>query len=158
MKHCVRKAKYGITLRPSTKRNGDNIFEFVIREESDSNYANFPGTRKIIRGYIKLVCDAVVTVKSLIQNIVALSKSEAELFSATQCNHDMIYVYRLLTNIGLKANLPITIVFYDKTSVDLESDWNIGGRKIHVKESCYLQRELKEQGLLLFKWCSGETD
>ena len=37
-RYFVRKYKRGLTLRPSTKCNGDHYFEFLIREKSNSGY------------------------------------------------------------------------------------------------------------------------
>ena len=65
MKYCVSKSKCGLTLRPSTKCNGDRNIEFVIRGKYDSVYTRCPDTRNCVSGYITFLCDAVVTVKSV---------------------------------------------------------------------------------------------
>ena len=57
--------------------------------------------------------------KSVIQRIVALSVSEAELFSATQCTQDILCVCRLLNNIAFKLKLPILIEVDNQVAVDL---------------------------------------
>ena len=58
----------------------------------------------------------------------------------------------------MKAKLPITIEFENQGSVDSEKNWSVGGRTSHVEIRQYFLRELKEQGLLLVKWCPGETN
>ena len=80
MKYCVVNAKRVLTFKPSIKWNGDHNFEFVISGKSDSDYAKCPATSKSIIGYITLLCDVFVTVKSEMQRIVALSTSEDGLF------------------------------------------------------------------------------
>ena len=75
LKYCVIKTKHGLTLMHSTKWNGDHSFELSIRGKSDSNYVKCPDTRKSVGEYIEFLCDAVVTVKSVKQRIVALSTS-----------------------------------------------------------------------------------
>ena len=64
----------------STKRNSDYNFEFGISGKSDSDHAKCPATSKSIIGYITLLCDVFVKVKSEMQRIVALSTSEDGLF------------------------------------------------------------------------------
>ena len=97
MNNCVRKVKYGLTLRPSTTWNGDNNYEFVINVKSDSDYEKCPENRNIISGYITLLCDTVYTIESLIQRIVALHLSEVEPLSTTKCTNDMLYCTNLST-------------------------------------------------------------
>ena len=158
MKHCISKPTRGLTLKPSMTWNGDRNFEFVVRGKSDSDYAKCTDTRKSISGYCTYLCDAVVTVKSGMQRIVALSVSEAELYAATQCAQDMLYIYRLLSNIGLKVKLPMVLEVDNQGAVDLANNWSVGGRTRHVEVRQYFLREMKEQGLIVVKWCSGDSN
>ena len=109
MKYCSRKDKRGPNLRPSTKWNGDCNFESAIHGKSDSEYTKRPDTRKRVSGYIPFLCDAVATVRILMQRIVEMCVSKDRNLSATQCNQDMLYMYRIINISGLKVKFPMNI-------------------------------------------------
>jgi len=158
MKYCLGKPSRGLTLKPSVVWNGDPNFEFVIRGKADSNYATCPDTRKSVSGYSTFLCDAPVTMKSGMQKVVALSVSEAELYSGTLCSQDMLYVMRVLESIGLKVQKPMIMEMDNKGAVDLANNWSVGGRTRHVEVRQYFLRELKEQNLIKMIWCPGDSN
>ena len=53
------------------------------------------------------------------QNIVALSVTEAELIVATTTAQDMMYVKRLLESINLRVEMPMILEVDNKGAVDL---------------------------------------
>jgi len=53
------------------------------------------------------------------QNIVALSVTEAELIAATTTAQDMMYVKRLLESINLRVEMPMILEVDNKGAVDL---------------------------------------
>ena len=89
--------------------------------------------------------------------IIALSVTEAELFAAVQCAMDMLFAMRVLNAMGLKVELPMVLEVDNKGAVDLCNNWSIGGRTRHVEVKQYFLRELKERGLIMVKWTSGES-
>jgi hypothetical protein len=90
--------------------------------------------------------------------VVALSVTEAELYAATQCAQDMLYVMRLLGSIGLKVKKPMILWVDNKGAVDITQNWNVGGRIRHVDVRMYFLRELKEEGIIITKWIKGEEN
>ena len=115
----------------------------MIHGKFDSDYANFPHTRKSISGCRAFLYDTVVTVKSLMQRIAALSISESKLFSETKFNQDILCMYRLINNIVLKIKPPITIGVDNQWAVDLANKWSVVGRTLNVEVPHYFLREMK---------------
>jgi len=77
MKYCVSTPNRGWKLKPNKTWDGKKGFLFQIRGKSDSYYATCPTTRKNVSGYGVFLEGAPITVKSLIQRIIALSITEA---------------------------------------------------------------------------------
>ncbi|KAL2243545.1 UNVERIFIED_CONTAM: Retrovirus-related Pol polyprotein from transposon TNT 1-94 [Sesamum indicum] len=80
----------------------------------DSNYANDRDNRKSITSYIFTFCGACVSWKSQLQNIVALSTTEAEYIAMTEAIKEAIWLKGLISEIGFMKNK--TLVFSDSQS------------------------------------------
>ena len=103
MKYCVNTAMKGLTLNPDETLNGDKKIEFTICGISGFNSATCPGTGRSISGWAVFLCGASVTMKSGMKKIIALSVTEAELFSGTQCAQDMLYLMHIIEGMELKV-------------------------------------------------------
>ncbi len=57
--------------------------------------------------------------KSLMQKSVALSVCEAEQTAGVLCAQDMLYVWHILKEMGLKVKLPMILKMDNKGAVDL---------------------------------------
>jgi len=139
-------------MKPSGVWNGDKDFEFVIRGRSDSNYATCPVTRRSVSEYVTYLMDALVTAKSAMQKVVALSVTEAELMSVAQCVQDMLYVMRVLEPIGLTVKKPMVLEMDNKGAVDLANNRSVGVRTRHIETRQHFLRDLKEEGILKVAW------
>jgi hypothetical protein len=156
MDYVVKTPKRGLTLKPTGKWDGiDKNYEFRIRGKSDADYAKDPDNRKSISGTTTFLEDTPVAMRCGQQNNVTLSTSEAELMAAVQCAQDMLYVYRILTSLGLKVKTPMLLEIDNKGTVDLANNWSIGGRTRHIEVRQYFLRDLKEEGLIITRWCPG---
>ena len=60
--------------------------------------------------------------------IIALSVTEAELYAATQCAQDMLFVMRVMESMGLRVKKPMNLFVDNKGAVDLANNWSVGGR------------------------------
>ena len=88
--------------------------------------------------------------------IVALSTTEAELYSAVLTAQDMMFVYHILKGFELEIQLPMVLLCDNKGTVDLANNWSVGGRTRHVDVKQNYLRELKENGFIRVEWRSGE--
>ncbi|KAL2251634.1 UNVERIFIED_CONTAM: Retrovirus-related Pol polyprotein from transposon TNT 1-94 [Sesamum indicum] len=105
LKHLLRylngTKKLGINFSKSP--NGAKLVGYV-----DSNYANDRDSRKSTTSYIFTLCDACISWKSQLQNIMALSTTEAEYIATTEAIKEAIWLKGLLSEIGfLKEKLTV---------------------------------------------------
>ena len=99
---------------------------------------------------------AIVKQYSKMMPIVALSTTEAKLYSAVLTAQDMMFVYHVLLGMELRVILPM-IVYCDNTgAVQLTNNWSVGGRTRHVDIKQNFLRELKANGFLWVECLSGE--
>ena len=159
MKYCIQTREMGWCLNPTRKWDGkDRDFQFVINGKSDSDYACCPTTRRSVSGICVFLEEAVVSAKSVMQKIVALSVTEAETIAAVQCAQEMMLTYKIVISMGLKVKLPMMLEVDNKGAVDLANSWSHGGRTKHMQVRNYWLRELKEKGLIKVKWIPGKTN
>ncbi len=161
MKYLIGTPNRGWTMKPN--RKGDlntKLLKMLIEVsgESDSDYAKDLETRKSVVGWNAYVENALVSCKSKMMPIVALSVTEAELFAATMLAQDMLFIMRILESIGLKVKLPMTLYLDNSGAKDLMNSWSVGGRTRHVEVKQYFLRELKEYGLIRTAWISGDRN
>jgi hypothetical protein len=96
--------------------------------------------------------------RSAIQRFVCLSVTEAETAAGVTITQDMLYVFRIITSLGLKANLAMTLWMDNKGAVDLATSWSVGGHTHHVDVRMHFLREMKDQGLLQMKHLPGDDN
>ncbi len=132
-------ANRGLVLDPFGQWNGTNKdFEWIIGGHADSNYATNPDDQKSVSGTQVFLNGSPVIVKSLTQKVVTLSVTEAELYAATSCAQDMLFVWRLMAAMGLKVQLPMILQCDNKGTIDLSKNWSTGGRTRHVNVRMYM--------------------
>ena len=159
MKYCIQTREMGWGLKPTRKWDGkDKNFQFVINGKSDSDYACCPTTRRSVSGICVFIEEAVVSAKSVMQKIVALSVTEAETIAAVQCAQEMMLTYKIVISMGLKVKLPMMLEVDNKGAVDLANSWSHGGRTKHMQVRNYWLREMKERGLIKVKWIPGKAN
>jgi hypothetical protein len=163
MEHCIRYVRYTrsrcLVIKPSGAWDGkDKSFKFKIRGRSDSNYATDKETRRSITGSVVYLNDAIVMFQSSTQKHVTLSVTEAELAALVSCVQDMLYVYRIIISLELQVELPMVVELDNSGARDLANSWSVGGRTRHVDTRQFFIRDLKEQGLLVFKHISGQEN
>ena len=141
MKYCVNTSKRGCLLKPKRSWNGlDTSHKFEITGWSDSDDEKCPITRRSVSGYASFLEGVPVTAKSIMQKVVALSVTEAELIAAVQCVQDMLYVKKIIESIGLKAKLPMIINIDNSGAVDLINNWSISRRTRHMDTKVFFIR------------------
>ena len=99
MSYCVGSMDKGLILKPTGTWD-----DFIIKGESDANYATDMDNRKSISGSSVFVNDGPVSFKSVQQRVVTLSTTEAELYAIVQCAQEMIFIKHVIELIGLKVN------------------------------------------------------
>ena len=105
--------------------------------------------------------NAPVVMTSRMQRIVALSVTEAEFIEGCECAQDMLFVMRLLNEMGLQVELPMVLEIDNQGAVDITNNWASSGRTRHMDVRYKFLRELKEANIIRCVWCptdDNETD
>jgi hypothetical protein len=154
MQFCVATASRGRLLSPNDKWNGDKAFEFIVSGRSDSNF-NCTETRKSVSGNTTEVNGVPVLVKSVMQETIKLSVTEAELDSATSNVQDMLIVKQIIESMGLHVKIPMVLYSDNRGVKELVDNWSVGGRMRHIATKTMFLRELKEWGVLVIEYIPG---
>jgi hypothetical protein len=93
----------------------------------DSDWAGCADTRKSTTGYVLVLNGAAVSWKSKRQNVVALSSAEAEFMAASSLVQEVIYIRKLLTNLGFPQRNATEIGEDNRTCIAW-SEGSVGGR------------------------------
>ena len=134
MNYVVSTAPKGYTFKPyiQSKWNGrKETKKFKIMGKCDSEYAKHSSRRSVNAG-ITYLDGAIVKQFSKMMPIVALSTTEAELYSAVLTAQDMMFVYHSLKGFDLEVELPMLLLCDNRGAVDLANNWSVGGRMRHV--------------------------
>jgi hypothetical protein len=128
MAYCVATSKRGIKIAPNTRWDGSPEFKFVISGRADYDYAKDLETRRYVRSIITFLCGAVITMRSKMMLMVALSVTEAELFAAVVTAQDMPFIMRIFESMGLLVELLMVLEVDNKGAKDLVNNWSVGRR------------------------------
>lgn len=158
MKYVVATRNRGLVLSPDAIWDGSSDFKFTIHGRSDSNYATNPDDRRSVSGGRVFLNGAPIMFRSGTQKFVTLSVTEAETAAGVTVAQDMLYVYRLLKSIGLRAELPMLLEIDNSGAVDLANNWNTGGRTRHVDVRNYFLRELRDEGVIRVSHVPGDEN
>jgi hypothetical protein len=157
MSYCVATGNKGLKLHPKQKWDGSKDFWFTVMGYSDSNYSQCPDTRKSVSGNTTTLEGAPVITRSVMQDTVKLSVTEAELDSATSNVQDMLHVKNILESLGLKVKVPMILRVDNQGVRDIINNWSVGGRTRHVHTKQLFLRELKEKGILKVEYEPGKN-
>lgn len=70
----------------------------------------------------------------------------------------MLYVMRILESMNLKVKQTVIFESDNNSAIDLCNSWTVGRRTKNIDtRHCFL-RELKEEGILEFRWISGKEN
>ena len=133
MKYGVDTPEGGMFLNPTGVWDGkDQNFEFQVRGISDLEYMKDKESRHSVGGHVVYLNDDPVSTCCKMQQIVCALVTEAELIQAVECAHDMLFVYRLLSNMGLKVALPMILEMDNQGAIDIINNWSSTGQTRHI--------------------------
>jgi hypothetical protein len=116
----------------------------VLRADSDSDWAVGHSTT----GWCLRLAGAVVHCSSKRQTCIAMSSTEAELIAASACAMEVVFVRRLLRDLGLAQLLPTPLYVDNSGAVELARDRKSCHRSRHVDRRYFKVRELVAAGEL----------
>jgi hypothetical protein len=133
MAYCVNTSKRGIKIAPNERWDGSPDFEVTVSGRADSDYAKDLETRRCVSGIITFLCGAVITLRSKMMPMVALSVTEAELFAAVMTVQDILFIMRIIASMGLRVKKQMVLEIDNKGAKDLVNNWSVRGRLRHVE-------------------------
>jgi hypothetical protein len=75
--------------------------------------------------------------------------------TSTQAAQDMLFLMSILESLGLKVQKPMILMLDNSGAHDLTHNWSIGGCTRHVDVRMHFLQELKEDGIIICDWVSG---
>lgn len=118
----------------------------------DSDWAGCPDTRRSTSGYALMLNGAAVSWKSKRQPTVALSSAEAEYISGSSLVQEVIYLRKLLNNLGFPQPGP-TVIYADNETCIAWSEGSIGGsdRAKHLDLRVHFLHEAVQAGHIVLR-------
>ena len=158
MNYVVATPNRGWMLKPTGPDwdDRDENYVFRISGKGDAEYAKDTTNRRSVSGYSTFLNDAPISCRSVQQETVALSTTEAELNCQAQTAQDMLYAYKVLKSLELKVEEPMILECDNKGTVDLINNWSVSGRTRHVDVKKFWLRDLKEDKIVLVTWIKGD--
>lgn len=111
---------------------------------SDVDWANCVNTRRSTSGVVLLLNGGPVTWFSCKQGIIATSTTDAEYVAAQDAGKEIVWIRRLLKEIGCNQNRPITLYCDNAAAEKLISHPMFHRRTKHIDVKCHYTRELVE--------------
>lgn len=134
----------------SIKQNG------TCHAYADANWAEDKHDRKSNTGYIVFVCGGAVSWCSKKQSCVALSSTEAEFMALSEAAKEVIWIRRLLIELGEKFEMP-TIIYEDNQScLKLIENEKLSNRSKHIDTKKFFVKDHVDNGNINCKYCPTE--
>ena len=122
----------------------------------DADYANDKGTRRSTSGYLLYLNRCLISWKSKLQNIVALSTSEAEYISMSYGLQEALWIKTLLLELKLNFKLPIIVYEDNQSTIKMAENPTLHQRSKHIDIRHHFIRDLVKSKTIDIKYC--ETD
>ncbi|KAL0391481.1 UNVERIFIED_CONTAM: Retrovirus-related Pol polyprotein from transposon TNT 1-94 [Sesamum latifolium] len=123
----------------------------------DSNYANDRDSRRSTTSYVFTLCGACISWKSQLQNIVALSTTEAEYIATTEAFKEAIWPKGILTEIGFLKN-NVTGFSDSQSSIQLCKNPVFHDRTKHIEVRHHFIRDIVNKGVINLEKISSEEN
>lgn len=124
--------------------------DLEIDDYTDANWASNPVDRKSAGGYLTIVGDNLVTWRSKKQKVVALSSAEAEFLGIKSRIIEIMWLRRLLTEIGFLPNRKSKLFCDNKAAISISKNPIQHDRTKHVEVDRHFIKEKLEGGIIEF--------
>ena len=116
-----------------------------LRAYSDADFAGDVDTRRSTNGFVTLINGTAVSWTSQLQKYVALSTTEAEFVAASEGAKELVWLTRLLSEIGKRDETP-TLFVDNASAIKLVKNPEFHKRSKHIAVRYYFVRELYQKG------------
>ena len=129
----------------------------ILAGYADADWAGDNDTRHSTSGYIFQLYNNTVSWCSKKQNTVAKSTTEAEYVALSFATQEVIWLRRLLENIGMKAEGPSTIFEDNNGAIELSKNPKFHNRTKHIDVAHHFVREQVALNNVSVKYCSTQN-
>lgn len=127
-----------------------------IQAYTDADWAGNLVDRKSTSGYFTLVGGNLVTWRSKKQKVVALSSAEAEFRGIAKGITEILWIQKLLTDIGLRTNLPTPLMCDNKASISISENPVLHDRTKHIEIDRHFIKEKLDGGVIELPFVRSE--
>lgn len=140
-------------LRLATRRDGP----MTLIGYSDADWSGDTADRKSNTGYLFQLGEATVCWASRKQTSVSLSSMEAEYFALSEACKEVVWLRRLLEEIGEKQGGPTVILEDNRSCIDFVKEERLSRRSKHIDTRLCYTRDLVEKAVVVLQHCSSEN-
>lgn len=107
----------------------------------DADRTSFPLTRRSVTGYFVQFGDSPISWKTRKQPIVSRLSAEAEYRSLAMLTHELIWLKRLLANMGVITTKPTTVFSDSKSAIYITTNLVFHERTKHIEIALYFVQD-----------------
>ena len=115
---------------------------------SDADWAGSKIDRRSFTSYCVSFGGNLISWKSKKQNVVARSSAESEYRAMAQSTCEVIWIYHLLREIGIKVSSPAKLWCDNQAALHIASNPVFHERTKHIEIDCHFVREKLQQNLI----------
>lgn len=127
-----------------------------IQAYTDVDWAGNLVDRRSTSGYFTLVGENLVTWRSKKQSVVALSSVEAEFRGIVKGVTEVLWLQKLLKDIGVRIELPTPLMCDNKASISISENHVQHDRTKHVEIDRHFIKEKLEGGIIELSFVRSE--
>lgn len=130
---------------------------FQISGWCDSDWSTCPLTRRSVTGYFVQVGDSPISWKSKKQETVSLSSAEAEYRAMAFLTKELLWMKRLLTDLGINHDQPMRVLCDSKSAIYIATNPVFHERTKHIENDCHFVRDEIKKGTIATTHVSTTT-
>ncbi|KAH9089385.1 hypothetical protein LEN26_019217, partial [Aphanomyces euteiches] len=142
---------YGLLYSKSDKE------DFTIDLYVDADYANDTSTRRSTSGFLLFLNGCLISWKSKLQIIVALSTCEAEYISMSYGLQEALWLKSLLEELQLVIKLPINVYEDNQSTIKMAENPTLQQRTKHIDVRHHFIRDLVKQRIIKINYCQTNS-
>ncbi|KAH9127907.1 hypothetical protein LEN26_009186 [Aphanomyces euteiches] len=131
--------------------------DFTIDPYVDADYANDISTRQSTSGFLLFLNGCLISWKSKLQNIVALSTCEAEYISMSYGPQEALWLKYLLEELQLVIKLPINVYEDNQSTIKMAENPTLQQRTKHSDVRHHFIRDLVKQRIIKINYCQTNS-